>query len=149
MGTTSWPSGSSALASAFEQGYSIPGVQSHGAKCQRQRTRGFFFSRFSFQFWEIGPLESGGYQSCNASFVQQRAPEDAGRKPSRSRLTAGLGGEEGAGGLRNGVWGFIRFHAFSRRVFQDFVSINRSGEGWPSSNKVAKDRWDSPAATPN
>lgn len=29
---------------------------SHGAKCQRQRTRGFFFSRFSFQFREIGPL---------------------------------------------------------------------------------------------
>lgn len=72
---------------------------------------------------------------------------------SRGRLRTWDGSPATRGSLRGGwvaEWGIlVLFHSTQsgKRIVQDSVSTNKGREGWPSSNKVAKDKWDCPPAT--
>ena len=123
-----------------------------GVKCRVGQEVGFenmglHHSCFSGQFQQVGPLARmaviGAVSQASSSRGRPRTWEGS---PAACRSGAGCG----VAGVPDGAFGFTWFTPPSgKRILRDFVSTNKRKEDWPSSSKVANDRWACPPATLN
>lgn len=99
----------------------------------------------------VASLSNSGKSGLLNTAAVTRAVTQA--SSSRGRLRTWDGSPATCGSLRGGwvaEWGILvlfRSTRSGKRIVQDSVSTNKGREGWPSSNKVAKDKWDCPPAT--